>query len=235
LLPLPDVTVVITACVNHALAQQAIQDTLGQIAPAATHVWSNRPLDPRTEWFEADFKSLDDVAWCLWTRIPREIKTSHYLTIQWDGWVLDGALWNPEWLDLDYIGAPWPWHRTEHRVGNGGFSLRSAEMGRFLANNVNRFPPHHPEDDTLCRRYRNSLESMGFAWASPSTAARFSFERSPARATFGFHGVFNWPHVMPRKALDERIALADDYARRKTEWREMLDVKEMLDVIKASA
>lgn len=219
---LPDVTVVITACVEHELARQAILDTLDQISPAAVHIWSNRRLDFDSEWFEVDFKNLDEVAWCLWTRIPREIKTSHYLTIQWDGWVLDGKLWNPSWLDLDYIGAPWPWHRHEHRVGNGGFSLRSAEMGRFLANSVSRFPPKHPEDDTLCRHYRPELERMGFCWASPSTAARFAFEREPTREAFGFHGLFNWPYIMPRASLDKRVALAGSYVRSKSEWRELM-------------
>lgn len=65
------------------------------------------------------------------------INTTHFLTIQPDGYILHPELWKDEWLNYDYIGAPWPpqflrdqWGRGA--IGNGGFSLRS----KFLATHV---------------------------------------------------------------------------------------------------
>jgi hypothetical protein len=225
---LNDVTVVIIDCMNHALAQRALLDTLAQIAPADIHIWSNQRLLFDSEWFYVSLKNFDDVAQCLWSRVPHEIRTSHYLTIQWDGWVLDGSKWDAEWLKFDYIGAPWPWHRYGRRVGNGGFSLRSKELGQYLARNPTRYPPHHPEDDTLCREYRIQLEDQGFLWASPATASRFSFEREPVSKAFGFHGLFNWPRVLSKDELKARIALSGDYPRSKSEWGEMMAISSMV-------
>jgi hypothetical protein len=131
-------------------------------------------------------------------------------------------LWNNKWLTYDYIGAPWGWHSDGLNVGNGGFSLRSRQLGRFIGE-TQRFVPKHPEDDTLCREYRKELESFGFLWADLDTARSFAFEReAPVRSTFGFHGIFNWPRVLTQERLARRMCMATEYARKKPEWSEML-------------
>lgn len=62
------------------------------------------------------------------------IPTSDALVFQWDGFVLDGSRWEPAYLEYDYVGAPFPTGRYEHRrVGNGGFCLRSAKLMRAVA------------------------------------------------------------------------------------------------------
>jgi hypothetical protein len=65
------------------------------------------------------------------------IDTPHYLIVQPDGYILNPELWNDEWLNYDYFGAPWPtWILSDAygkgAIGNGGFSLRS----QFLTNLV---------------------------------------------------------------------------------------------------
>ena len=119
------------------------------------------------------------------------VRTSHCLVIQWDGFVLDAANWDPEFLDFDYIGAPWPQFTDGHDVGNGGFSLRSRRL--LEACRDRRFVASHPEDLAICRLNRPLLElEHGLRFAARATAQRFAFERTPAtRPTFGFHGVFN--------------------------------------------
>ena len=92
----------------------------------------------------------------------------------------------------------------------------------FLALNAERFPCVTPEDDTLCRRYRDELElEFGFKWAPLDVASAFSFEREPKHPTFGFHGLFNLPHVLGGKRLAQRLSLANAYVRGKPEWREV--------------
>lgn len=119
------------------------------------------------------------------------IRTRHCLVIQWDGFVLDAANWDPEFLDCDYIGAPWPQFTDGHDVGNGGFSLRSRRL--LEACRSPDFVRSHPEDVAICRANRNLLEQKhGIVFAGRTVAERFAFERTAApHPTFGFHGVFN--------------------------------------------
>ena len=226
MIKLPDVTVVAVDCVAHGLTRMAIEDTLREVEPAEIMVFSDQPakIDYAAVHFWHDCRSLDDVARVLWYEVPRFVKTSHFLVIQWDGWVLNGARWDPAWLDADYLGAPWPWHGDGLTVGNGGFSLRSADMARWVAANPGGYPAlaGENEDVTLCRRYRSELQRDGFVWGSRAQAEEFSFERDPLRPAFGFHGAWNWPLVLTPERLAERIDRANDYVRGKIEWAELM-------------
>jgi len=118
------------------------------------------------------------------------IATSHALCIQWDGFVLNGGAWEPDFLDYDYIGAVWPQFSDRHNVGNGGFSLRSQRLLRACRSL--RFDGSMAEDILICRLCRDELESEGITFAPEAVASRFSFERTrPTGREFGFHGSFN--------------------------------------------
>lgn len=231
-LSLPNVTLVAIDSVAHALTRLAIEDTLAQIQPKELIVASNDAEIVRdigdhmqgrgTFMGRDDLNSLHAVAKLLWYDIPTHVTTSHILLIQYDGFVLNSSAWRPDFLTYDYIGAPWPWHQT-HQVGNGGFSLRSIRLMRHLAAHVSDYPldANYPEDAVLCRLYRNALEHRGFRFAPVSVASQFSFEREPPRPSFGFHGLFNLPHVLGAERFDERKRLANDYVRGKIEWKEL--------------
>lgn len=222
-LALPDVTLVAIDCIAHDLTHEALRDTLREIEPAEVHVWSDQMLLRGAEHHSCNLNSLAEVGRTLWYEVPQYIKTSHFLLIQYDGWVLDSRLWRPEWLDCAYVGAPWFY--PVNNVGNGGFSLRSTDLAHYVATHKEQIPFGEPEDDVLCRRYRGWLASVGFKWATQTSATQFSIERRPSlRKTFGFHGIFNWPHVMPKDKLIYRISLANDYVRSKSEWTEMFRI-----------
>lgn len=132
------------------------------------------------------------------------IDTEFCLTVQWDGFGLFKQNWLPQFLEYDYIGAPWPAHMNPARVGNGGFSLRSK---RWLDAAANPFdaPPYsgEVEDDWACHQNRSFYESKGCKIAPLHVAARFSIEwpveEYPSwtiRDCFGFHG-----HFTPETAL----------------------------------
>src|SRR5579864_3539003 len=125
---LPDVTLVAIDCVAHDLTRLAIEDTLREIEPAEILVFSDRPIIG-PDYIECQIDLKQNAGLILWHEVPQHVKTSHILTVQWDGWVLDGSLWESTWLDTDYIGAPW-WYTDGFNVGNGGFSLRSVELTR---------------------------------------------------------------------------------------------------------
>lgn len=153
----------------------------------------------------------------LLTELIEHVQTPHCLVIQWDGFIVDAAAWDPEFLQFDYIGAPWPQFTDGREVGNGGFSLRSRKL--LEACRDERFQLHHPEDVAICRTNRDLLEkSYDIRFARRPLADRFAFERTvPRESAFGFHGIFNMVHVLGveqfwniYQGLDDRsTALAD--------------------------
>lgn len=219
-LNLRDVTLVVADTVCHELTRRAIEDCIEKVEFFDVIIASDRVIEvPGTLSVPVGFTDLagaDDFRW-TWHKY---VKSTHMLVIEWDSWVLDPGKWNHAWLAYDYLGAPWPWHKTL-RVGNGGFSLRSRDLMAYVDGRRDQFPNAVHEDDVLCRLHRPILEQRGFVWGGYGDALRFAFERSPAMPTFGFHGLFNWPKVLSPEALAERVVLCGDYVRAKSEWAEL--------------
>jgi hypothetical protein len=141
------------------------------------------------------------------------IDTDFTLTIQYDGFIINPDAWRDEFLDYDYIGAPWPWKENgfitpfgEHiSVGNGGFSLRSKKLLElpskievpFDVVSMNNFykmfgSVNWNEDGNICVHNRHIFEENGCRFAPVEVAKYFSYE-SPLNINrgiipFGFHG-----------------------------------------------
>jgi hypothetical protein len=131
------------------------------------------------------------------------IDTPHVLLIQWDGYVINPEAWKGEFLACDYIGAKWFWHDDAHRVGNGGFSLRSRKLLTALQDP--RIVLDGAEDETICRRFRGLLEQEhSIVFATEQLADDFAFEVAyPIGKPFGFHGLYNFCRVVPPDELAE--------------------------------
>lgn len=139
--------------------------------------------------------------------LGRYCRTEHLLLVQWDGYIINPESWRPEFLEYDYIGAPWGWYQDAHRIGNGGFSLRSRRLFDALLDE--EIADLDPEDEAIGRRYRTLLESKyGIRFAPEEIAAAFSFETTyPKSRTFGFHGLFNMWMVLPQQELAEFVSV----------------------------
>jgi hypothetical protein len=148
-------------------------------------------------------RSIMDYSAFILRDLRNHIQTSHVLIIQWDGYVLDPTGWTDEFLDFDYIGAPWPQFKDAFVVGNGGFSLRSRRLLDACAHVLGEGKGGQAEDLLICRDSRLVLErDFGIRFAPQSLADRFSFERTPRKGhVFGFHGVFNMPDIMGEEAF----------------------------------
>lgn len=238
-LPLPSVTIVAVDTVCHDLLAISLASCLKQVAPAEVLVLSDRAVYPedtglspaprvRYKMIAPCSASMADVH--LWYTVPPLLRTEHFLVIQWDSCIINPSAWVDDYLSYDYIGAPWGWHNDGMEVGNGGFSLRSSRLASHLAANPDKFPLHHPEDVALCRANRGALEAQGFRWAPMDLAYRFAFERTlpaghhPEQQPFGFHGMFNWPHVYPPAEIKRRVALAPDFVLRHEHYRQMREL-----------
>ena len=232
-LHLPDVTLVAIDSICHELTARAVKECLDKAQFGAVKIFTDNraPFQAAfdSEIIEAPtFASLDEVMIYLWYQVPQHIATSHALVVQWDSGIISEACWSERFLQFDYVGAPWGWYGDQYEVGNGGFSLRSRRLMRFVAKRKQDFPLGHPEDDVLCRRYRKNLERRGFRWCPNDLALQFSFEWtgfSGIDRHFGYHGVFNWPRVFSVEALHERILLMlkNKYLNQPKHLRELLD------------
>lgn len=175
------------------------------------------------EWKKIDkIESRDSYSRFIIDNLFDNIYTEYALIVQWDGYVINGSRWIDDFLQFDYIGAPWPQFDDGNTVGNGGFSLRSK---RLL--NVCRGLPlgaGEAEDVAICRTHRARLEKdHGLRFAPESLARRFAYERTDRRGSeFGFHGVFNMMRDMPRREFAAILATLERGLLGRRERREVL-------------
>jgi hypothetical protein len=225
-LHLPGVTLVMMDATCPELAKLALRDTLELVEPEDLLVISDKYLGPHGGR-QVDIEPWNTVqGYCefLWYKLPEYIPSKHMLTIQWDGWVTNPEMWDPEYLEYDYVGAPW-WYNDGHNVGNGT-GLRSKRLMDFLVKHRDVFPVKGKEDELLCRVYRPTLEQHGFKWAPEQLASKFAFEctrPSVDSKHFMFHDSFNFPVVLSGDRLDERVRLmkANPYIQKGQKLKEL--------------
>lgn len=134
--------------------------------------------------------------------IPSAVDTDFALYVQSDGFALNKKAWTDEFLEYDYIGAPWPFHLDDlGSVGNGGFSLRSRKLHDALVDMRAPVAMLNSafEDTLICRTFRRALEeNYGIKFAPVDLATRFSIEVPDYNyatykwigKSFGFHGKY---------------------------------------------
>jgi hypothetical protein len=204
-LDLPTVTLACVDSINHVAALVALRASMAQCRfRRVIWVTNNLPSDLDVSGIDViRYAHLNsDAAYSnyLFRELLPHVHTPHVLVQQWDGFVADNAAWNDQFLNYDYVGAPWPKspdRSDTYRVGNGGFSLRSRRLLKALADPA--LQPCHPEDVAIGVSYRPWLEqAKGITFAPLELAERFSYEGTVPKPTFGFHGM---------QALSGRLSL----------------------------
>jgi Protein of unknown function (DUF5672) len=219
MIELLDTSLVLIETRQRELGLMAVQDCLKQVKFGDVLIFSDKP-----EFFtsrlgsEYNIRAIEVPDWpekigwsrFLWSGVAPYLRTSFMLSVQWDSWAVDYEAWDDEFYCYDYIGAPWTWYHDGRRIGNGGFSLRSTRLMRYLRAHRDVFPcTTDLDDDLLCRRYRPQLEEVGFVWAPEPLATRFAFEcAKPDHETFGFHALYNFGMVLEHDRLLERCRVA---------------------------
>ena len=165
------------------------------------------------EYVKIDLLSYDDYNNFCINKLNDYITTEYVLIIQDDGFVINSQLWSNDFLNYDYIGAPWDnghlyfnsqrWSKIHEKfkesglqyiVGNGGFSLRSKKLLNSIKTVVKHYN-NEPEDVFISIFLRKELETNGCIFAPFDVAKSFSCESqnvngyhlTPAES-FGFHG-----------------------------------------------
>lgn len=151
-----------------------------------------------------EIKNLDDYSYWMIYKLKDYVDTEFVLTVQADGWVINPQLWNDDWLNYDYIGAPFPIPKDSFSyrdikgqiqwVGNGAVSLRSKrliELAPKLNLEWKSFHGYYNEDGFICVNNRHIYEEHGMKFASVEVAKYFSKEFTTPEnkniKTFAFH------------------------------------------------
>ncbi|MBI3367898.1 MAG: hypothetical protein HY021_05465 [Burkholderiales bacterium] len=203
MLALPQVTLVCVDSREPRLALAAMRRSMAQVRFGAallfTDVTRLSHLPPDIGVVDTRIASAAEYSSFVLRRLMPYIASSHVLVVQWDGFVVNPQAWDPTFLQYDYIGAPWHDVPGNAGVGNGGFSLRSRRLLEAFAAHAS-LAATHPEDLCICRDQRERLtREHDILFAPRALAERFAFERTrPTGPSFGFHGLFNLPAVLPR-------------------------------------
>jgi hypothetical protein len=116
-----------------------------------------------------------------------KLRTDYILIIDWDGFIVNADAWSDEFLEYDYIGAPFPFGGF---CGNGGFSLRSKKFLQaqdLLCRDLNIY--NLPEDITLSFVMRSKFKNLNCTYAPLDIAYKFATESGgyDNNMSFGFH------------------------------------------------
>jgi glycosyltransferase involved in cell wall biosynthesis len=146
-------------------------------------------LDKNIEFIRIDkIKSIDDWSYKIIYELNQYIDTEFALLVHADGFVVNPSSWKDEFLDYDYIGAPWPLptdnysYRDAHgnivRVGNS-VSLRSKRLLELPIKLNMPWEPFHGywnEDGFICVKNKHIYEANGMRFATLDVAKYFSHE-----------------------------------------------------------
>lgn len=230
---LPQVTLVCITGVNYTASMFALHRSMKKIKFADVILIGHQrpkklPSGIRFEKaFDSKLDSIDEYSkYCIYS-LWRHIETPYALIVQADGYVLNPEAWDDQFLEFDYVGAPWRISDTSYidpfsnhiRVGNGGFSLRSLKLLKVPLDkdvpwevNSGDFYQHmnlglYSEDGNVCVHNRHIFESAGCIYATLEVAIKFSIEQRVSEydgsKTFGFHKSF--PNLQTR--IRERLSL----------------------------
>jgi len=155
--------------------------------------------------YDYQIQSIDDWNKKIVYDLHNYIRTDFALLIHADGYVGRPEAWRDEFLDYDYIGAPWPLPRDEYsyrdpagtvvRVGNS-VSLRSKrllETPSKLNLEWKSYYGNTNEDGFICVHNRHIFAGLGMKFAPLDVAKYFSKEHeipeNQGVDTFAFHTV----------------------------------------------
>ncbi len=226
MLALPHVTLVIAETRAHALAARTINDLVGRVQFGDILIYSNDcaaiPVPGARYITVQDWPNKIASGQFYYSEAATRIETSHALLMEWDAGLNEPEAWTDDFLQYDFIGAPWPGRGHSHvkdgmNVGNGGFMLQSKRLADFLFANQKRIVC--ATDFHLACHHRRQIEREGgFKWAHESVAERFAFEGwnygyavpGVKPKSFGYHGCFNWELMLGREETLARTRMLVD-------------------------
>lgn len=194
MLELPQVTLIALTNKDFDAHKKALDESSRDIK------WGARKII----WDES-IKSIDDWNYKIIYELYTYVDTEFAFLFHADGYPINASAWRDDFLDYDYIGAPWPLPKDDYsyrtsegelvRVGNS-VSIRAKrllEVPSKLGIEWRSYYGNTNEDGFLCVHNRKLLESNGIRFAPLSVAKYFSTEHSIPEnegiVPFAFHSL----------------------------------------------
>jgi len=208
LLKLPFVTLIAVSSIKILETIRALDESTSKVRFGNVKLITDAEIKhPSIEIVKCNkLDSIDKYNEFIFLNLWKYIDTEFVLIQQYDSFVLWPEEWRDDWIDFDFLGAPWPIVEnsyiandgTRARVGNGGFSLRSSKLLRIPSKmgwDLREEQGQKSEDGQFACYYRKELLKEGIRYAPVEVAAHFSFENYVPEnqdivKTFGFHK--NW-------------------------------------------
>lgn len=213
-----DVTLFTADCINPQLALESLLISSEKINFGKVILFSDtKPylLPKFVEYIKIPkIKSLIEYSNFMLVDLNKFITTNFCLNVHADGFIHNPHLWNNEFKNWDYIGAPWPLNLhfvdEKTRVGNGGVSFRSKKL---LQETSKYGYVNMHEDHFICQTIRDNLKSKNIRIAPLKLAKIFSFELecddlkiNPKIDCFAFHGkTYTQFHIDQNNFLKQKM------------------------------
>lgn len=189
---LPNVTLIIVDCVDYERAKLSFDHCTSYINFGQAKLLTHFNIDSPEIVKIPQISSIKAYSDFMIYELYKYCDTEFMLVAQWDGFIRNMKLWDEQFLNYDYIGAPWPSTvlfpgvPSHFNVGNGGFSIRSTKLMECIATDKN-LTYHNLEDVMICQLNRAYLETKGFKYAPFELAYKFSWECGEEHDSFGVH------------------------------------------------
>jgi len=170
---------------------------------AVVHLAGKKPtISHPGEWRQVPPANLTQGQRFQALELNKYFSTLFLLHIETDGFPVNFNLWDPAFLQYDYIGAPWQKRGLEtgtNRVGNGGCSLQSKIFRNFVDAHAHLYREGTLSDVFFCQEIYPLALASGIRFAPLDLAMRFSMENrisefpfwKPSQS-FAFHGRFRY-------------------------------------------
>jgi len=193
-LNLKNITLYSLNCVNPVNSIKALLYSSKHIDFAELILISNNKPDnlpSNIKFISTNYTTHKESSLFTYTTLPDLIETDYCLGIHDDGFIINPDLWDTNFLNYDYIGAPWKYEGRRNRVGNGGFVLKSK---KFVKLTKNLKPLGYCDDGELTNMYYDYFIENGCKYAPVEVAMKFALESKIPECEFnlnncfGFHG-----------------------------------------------
>lgn len=189
---LPTVTLVAMATRDVDATLQALRYSMRGVNFGSVKLISHYTpfgLDADIEFFRINkITSIDEWSYKIVYELNNYVTTDFALLVHADGFVVNPEEWRKEFLEYDYIGAPWPLPRDDFsyrdkfgnliRVGNS-VSLRSKRLLELPTKLPISWEPDNGffnEDGFICVKNRHLFEAARMKFADLNIAKYFSHE-----------------------------------------------------------
>jgi len=231
MLKLPQITLICVSTVDVEQAVEALKFSCKDIEFGAVKLVSHYIPENITDGisFEkiSSFSDVDEWSHYIFYNLSKHVDTEFCLLIHADGFVVNPGSWKDEFLNYDFIGAPFPEaegvyvDKTDKniRVGNS-VSIRSKRLLDLpIKENIpwEMTKGDYNEDMQICVYQRDKFETYGIKFAPIEVASHFSHEANIPEIVgvmpFAFHKYHTKEHPnweLPR--LPETKLLSKTYA-----------------------